>query len=115
MEKEHTLYPTGKHCSSCGGEIVELFSSKTQEVTMSTPMGPLETWISSDGFSCQKCGLLYGEPVFTKTTDENVLREIKLILIISSEQTKIVKMDSSPEKKKDLSELNRSILNRTMK
>lgn len=76
-KKQYVLKQTDKTCSGCKGIIIEVFSEKTEELTMNTPMGKLGNWVSSDGFCCQNCGCLYGGPMFPKTPSRNIGNDIR--------------------------------------
>ncbi len=80
--KDDVVYiSTGKKCSSCSGTIVEGFEQKSEPFTMHTVIGSRRpTWIESTGFSCNKCGMKYGAPVFKATTSSAVFENVKFIL-----------------------------------
>ncbi len=76
MSDKNTSRPTGKSCH-CGGKIIELFSRKHEKLSMSSSIGRKTSWVSSDGFCCEECGILYGGIKFPKTILENIPEDVK--------------------------------------
>ena len=57
--------------------------SVQHEPTKSDFVGPQNkshTFYASDGFACKNCGLRYGEPIYHKTSGNEISEEIKFLL-----------------------------------
>jgi len=74
MENQKEL-PTGKKCSACKGEIIEVFQITSGGGGGGRIGGSHPFWISSEsiGHECSDCMIMYRYP---RTTDEEKLRTI---------------------------------------
>ena len=82
MKKISAFLSTGKKCT-CGGEIIELFSTHYGKSNgIIGPGGHTPAHEQSDGFACKECGLQYGKPVFHGTPVEKIPDQIKFELTI---------------------------------
>ncbi len=97
MEKIEKVYrDTGKKCFCKKGNIVEIFTVKFGKNNgIIGPGSHTPSWVASIGFSCEKCGLKYGEPAFTATKPTKQT-EFELTLSVGRLKKKITADDIVP-------------------